>query len=157
MACRLDGAKPLFEPMLEYCKLDPRNKLQWNFNRNSNISLKKMHLTMSSAKRRPFSLGFNVSISFWIWYTNIKRCSQGLSVMALNLCHGISLSVTINQPWRPACMKNVWHSGYPCVMERDGPFQHQIKYHIVRSQKVSNPRDWMLVCSHCFEIWQAIR
>ena len=22
MACRLDGAKPLSEPMLEYCKLD---------------------------------------------------------------------------------------------------------------------------------------
>ena len=77
--------------------------------------------------------------------------------MTLNLCHGISLSATINQPWRPACMKNVWHSGYPCVMERDGPFQHQIKYHIVISQEVSNPRDWMLVCSYRFEIWQATR
>ena len=35
MACRLAGAKPLSEPMLKYCELDARNKLQWNFNRNS--------------------------------------------------------------------------------------------------------------------------
>ena len=42
MACRLDGAKSLSEPMLEYCSSPPpppplSNKLQWNFNRNSNI------------------------------------------------------------------------------------------------------------------------
>ena len=30
MACRLIGAKPLFEPMLEYCQLDIRNIIQWN-------------------------------------------------------------------------------------------------------------------------------
>ena len=37
MAWRLDVAKPLTEPTLENCQLDPGNKLQWNFNRNSNI------------------------------------------------------------------------------------------------------------------------
>ena len=37
MACCLVGAKPLSETMLEYCQLDFRNKLQWNFNRNSDI------------------------------------------------------------------------------------------------------------------------
>ena len=33
----MTGAKPLSGPMLEYCQLDPWNKLQWNVNRNSNI------------------------------------------------------------------------------------------------------------------------
>ena len=36
MACRLVGAKPLFEPMLEYCS-NLWNKIQWNLNRNLNI------------------------------------------------------------------------------------------------------------------------
>ena len=30
MACCLFGAKPLFEPMLGYCKLYPRNNIRWN-------------------------------------------------------------------------------------------------------------------------------
>ena len=34
-----------------------RNKLQWNFNRNSNIVIQEMRLKVSSAKRRPFCLG----------------------------------------------------------------------------------------------------
>ena len=36
------------------------NKPQWNLKQNLYISLKKMHLQMSSAKWRPFSLGLNV-------------------------------------------------------------------------------------------------
>ena len=35
MACRLVGAKPLSEPMMEYWTL--RNKLQWNLKQNSHI------------------------------------------------------------------------------------------------------------------------
>ena len=35
---KLVGAKPLSEPMLEYCTLEPyRNKFQWNPKRNSYI------------------------------------------------------------------------------------------------------------------------
>ena len=37
MACRLDGAKPLSEPMLEIVYSNPRSKLQWNLNQNSYI------------------------------------------------------------------------------------------------------------------------
>ena len=36
-----------------------RNKLRWNFNRNFTFSLKKIHLNMSSARWRPFSLTLN--------------------------------------------------------------------------------------------------
>ena len=52
MACRLFGAKPLSEPMLGYCQLDPKVfseiliKIQ-------NFSFTKMHLKMLSAKWRP--------------------------------------------------------------------------------------------------------
>ena len=42
-----------------------RNKRQWKFNRNLNIFIKEMHLEMSSAKRRPFSLGLNVLTFRW--------------------------------------------------------------------------------------------
>ena len=41
MACRLDGAKPLSEPILDIVNLTFRNKLQWNFNRNSKIFIQE--------------------------------------------------------------------------------------------------------------------
>ena len=37
MACRLFGTKPLSKPMLGYCQLDPRNKLQWISKQNTNF------------------------------------------------------------------------------------------------------------------------
>ena len=37
----LFGAKPSFEPMLDYCQLDLGNKFQLNFNQNWEIFLKK--------------------------------------------------------------------------------------------------------------------
>ena len=43
MACRLFCAKPLSEPMLEYCHLNGtiRNTLQWNFNHNTKLVIHK--------------------------------------------------------------------------------------------------------------------
>ena len=37
MACRLLDAKPLHEPMLTYCQLNPQEPLQWNSNQNTKI------------------------------------------------------------------------------------------------------------------------
>ena len=34
MACRLFGAKPLPEPMLSYCQLDPQEQISVNFDSN---------------------------------------------------------------------------------------------------------------------------
>ena len=59
MACRLVGAKPLSEPILEYCSLELRNKLQWNFDRNSNVFIQENALKTPSAKWHPFCLGLN--------------------------------------------------------------------------------------------------
>ena len=69
MACRLLGAKPLSEPMLEYCQLDPCNKLHRNLNRNSNIFIEEDALEIVVWKRRPFCLGLNVLNALYI--TNI--------------------------------------------------------------------------------------
>ena len=56
MACRLFGAKPLPEPMLTYCQLDPyeQNKIGIKV---QYFSFTKMHSIMSSAKWRPFCPG----------------------------------------------------------------------------------------------------
>ena len=69
MACRLDGAKPLSEVLNQCwntvdCTL--KNKLQWNFNRNSNIitySFKKMHVKYSFRNGVHFFVCLNVLIS----------------------------------------------------------------------------------------------
>ena len=37
MACRLDGAKPLPEPMLDYCLLDPEEQSSMIIIRNSYV------------------------------------------------------------------------------------------------------------------------
>ena len=50
MAMRLFGAKPLPEPTLAYCQLDPQEQTSVKFESNTKFSLKKV----SSAKWRPF-------------------------------------------------------------------------------------------------------
>ena len=61
MACRLVGAEPLSEPMLECRQLE---LLGTNFSEILieilTFSFKKMHLKMPSAKSWPFCLGLNV-------------------------------------------------------------------------------------------------
>ena len=58
MACCLFGTKPLSKQMLGYCELDPRGT---NFSeiliKIQNFSFTKMHLKISSVKRRPFCPG----------------------------------------------------------------------------------------------------
>ena len=51
MACRLVGARPLPEPTLSYCQLDPKEQFQIQI---QTFSLIKMHFKMSSAQWRPF-------------------------------------------------------------------------------------------------------
>ena len=59
MACRLVGAKPLFEPMLELIRL-LGTKFSEILIGIQKFSFKKMHSNMSSGKLRPFCLGLNV-------------------------------------------------------------------------------------------------
>ena len=37
MACRLSGAKPLSEPMLSYCQLDPKEHISVKFHLNLKV------------------------------------------------------------------------------------------------------------------------
>ena len=67
MACRLTGAKPLSEPMMGYCLLDPWGRT--NFSEIligiQTFSLKKIQLKMSSGKWWPFCLGLDVLSKMW--------------------------------------------------------------------------------------------
>ena len=63
IVCRLFGAKPLSEPMLYYCQLEPKELALvelYFICYKSNIFIKKMRLKMSSGKCRIFCLGLNV-------------------------------------------------------------------------------------------------
>ena len=41
MACRRNDTKPLSEPVLTYCQLDPKEHISMNFIRNSNIFIQE--------------------------------------------------------------------------------------------------------------------
>ena len=58
MACRLVGAEPLSEPMLEYCQLDLYEQTSVKFYLIFGLFFfEEIHLKMSSAKWRPFCPG----------------------------------------------------------------------------------------------------
>ena len=59
MACHLAGAKPLSEPMLAYCKLEP-GTCQWNINQNATIFTNQTAFKNFVCKWQPFCLHFNV-------------------------------------------------------------------------------------------------
>ena len=97
MACRLVGAKPLSEPMLEYCWYWP---LGTNFNEISvnicTFSFKKIHFKISSGKWHPFSLGLSMlkqlSPKVLLQIVHISQLLYGLEDLYLNLsmqshCH----------------------------------------------------------------------
>ena len=81
MACGLVDTKPLSEPQCWYIvNWTLRNKLQWNFNRNSKIFIKKIHLNVSSVKCRPFHLGLNVSAAMTTqWQALLCRMELNMS------------------------------------------------------------------------------
>ena len=65
MAWHLVGAKPLPEPMLIYCQLDTRNKLQWNLNKNK---------TLFCQECQPFCSGLHVLTFFVVLRDMIRSC-----------------------------------------------------------------------------------
>ena len=66
MACRLVGAKPLSETMLEYCQLDSWEQSQRNFNWNSNIFIQENAFENVVCEMASICLGLNV-LSVGIW------------------------------------------------------------------------------------------
>ena len=69
MACRLFGAKPLSKPMLGFCKLDLKNKLQWNINQNT-----KLFIHLNSCQNGICKMAAILSMGRWVkgihllWY-----------------------------------------------------------------------------------------
>ena len=60
MACDLIGAKPLSQPLLEFCQLAIGNKFQWNLNRNLHIFIEENLFENIVRKLVAISLGLNV-------------------------------------------------------------------------------------------------
>ena len=60
MACCPDGAKPLSEPRLEYCKIPLGTNFSEILIEIQTFPFKKMRLKMLSAKCCPFRLSLNV-------------------------------------------------------------------------------------------------
>ena len=61
IACRLLAAKPLSDPMLIYCRLDPSEQTSGELLLDIHIfSFRGIRLIISSAKWLPFCLGLNV-------------------------------------------------------------------------------------------------
>ena len=84
MVCRLFGAKPLSELMLDYCKLDLANIFQWNVNLNTTILIDKNAFEdvvrkMAAILSRPqcvndisrYSFGLGETLYLVVW---AKRC-----------------------------------------------------------------------------------
>ena len=79
MACRLFGAKPLPEPMLTYCQLDPWEQTSVKFESKYKTVFMKMHLEMSYAKWRPFCPeGDELGYSCLPWGSISRGCTSSL-------------------------------------------------------------------------------
>ena len=67
MACHLVGAKPLPEPMMNVCQVDPQEQTSVELKIKMQISsLMKLHLKRSSAKWRSFCPGGQAHLCEWI-------------------------------------------------------------------------------------------
>ena len=82
MACRLPGDKPLSEPMLYYCQLNPRNIIQSN-SKFKHFHQRKCIWICRLEKYRPFCLGLNV--------LNAERLSRDLAEKIRNTLGSVLL------------------------------------------------------------------
>ena len=71
MACRMFGTKPLCEPMLPYCQLDPKEHISMKFYSKFKIFIHGNTPNMS-AKRQPFCL--SVFIDYCDLHTHSFQC-----------------------------------------------------------------------------------
>ena len=58
MACRLLGSKSLYKPVLGYCQLDVRHKLQWNCNKIQNFHSQNTSETIIFETAATLSMGY---------------------------------------------------------------------------------------------------
>ena len=75
MTYLLFGAKSLSEPILGYCYLDPRNKLQWNFNQNI-----KLFIHENAYEKIVCETAAILSMGRWV---NIKFANNAVGLLTL--------------------------------------------------------------------------
>ena len=103
MACRLFGDKPLSEPILAYCSVDPGNKLHYIWIKIHWFYFKKMHLKMFSANWWLFCSGFctfKVAHIISVFNTMMKSHEKTFCVSwaSVQIIHWRPISLTIFPP-----------------------------------------------------------
>ena len=111
MACHIFSAQLLPEPMLTQMDPSIRNKFWCNLDRNTTISLKKMHLNMLSAKWQPSCSTLNVLSNImifcecdneiWLYKSNIKPVNDAWHFCRHNTDKIIVWQWLINQVINP--------------------------------------------------------
>ena len=116
MACRLEGAKPLSEPCWIIINWTLRNKLQWNFNRNSYIFIQEnvfenVVCKMPSISSRPQCVKRKPHCILWSW-SHIVPCHWGI----FNLI-GICNLIVILFHQHPNCTIHTYYLKLLCTFD----------------------------------------
>ena len=108
MTCRLDGAKPLSEPMLTNCQLDPKEYVSMKFYLKYQIfSFKKMSLNMSSTNWQPFCAGGD-ELSTDPWMKQVTMIKSPRSGVTLCFQSVSAVSASAAAKTFPSHVKTVW-------------------------------------------------
>ena len=86
MACRLVGTKPLSEPLLDYCHLEPREH-RWNLKRNSYRFIEENGIL--SRPQYVNGVTFVTKLTIGIHYTYLIT-SHGILMEIIHMLYGVS-------------------------------------------------------------------
>ena len=100
MACRLVGAKPLSEPMLECCQLDPKEHISVKFKSKFEIFHSRKCTWKCCWKWLPFCLGLNVLSNFHTTIIKNRTCwTHGSGFIFTGHNHWKSTKNFLNYKW----------------------------------------------------------
>ena len=135
MACRLPGPKPLSEPMLGYCELDPWNKLQWNLNRNLYIFIQETAFEnvvwkMASILSRPRCVKRQGDIIQLILSSCVMGIDKNINWMTHLQNWANDVNNTFNRSLLILCMKFVSHHNEFHYKGQNGNASSGLAWHI---------------------------
>ena len=118
MTCRLTGAKPLSEPMLEYIIGPFGTNFSEILIKSHTFSFKKMHLKMLSGKWRPFCLSLNVITNALCCEPTCDKSRAIITPSAAEYSTTMSLHILLNAT-RPGNQQELaWKVIYRIYMQK---------------------------------------
>ena len=154
MACRLDGAKPLSEPLLEYCSLG--NKLQWNINRNSYIfihenALENVVCKMASILSRPQCVHHVYTMNLEAVWKSPSLSTTSMVRLAFWVClSSLPLGISVNV--RIYCLSVCWLLHIHCTVMSllEAPWANT-SWWVLLFHDILGMTEVLIVC---FDIWE---